>query len=190
MFDPQLAGYWGSTDLDRATEAFVEIVRANAPKSTGVKISLLDAGREVELRRRLPAGFACTPATTSTTGVDRGDGSITATRLLGIFATPIARRARAALSALDEAIVRATRHFRATVPCRGPVRGPTYAYKRGSCSSPTQRFQSHFRMLGGAESARSVCTLRASWNSRSAGLIVDQEAPRAGRASVRHGGIV
>ena len=30
MFDPQLAGYWGIGDLDRATETFVEIVRASA----------------------------------------------------------------------------------------------------------------------------------------------------------------
>ena len=45
MFDPQLVGYWGSTDLDRATETFIEIVTANAAKIEGVKISLLDARR-------------------------------------------------------------------------------------------------------------------------------------------------
>ena len=56
MFDPQLAGYWGSDDLDAATETFVAIVRANVAKIDGIKISLLDAQREVDLRRRLPDG--------------------------------------------------------------------------------------------------------------------------------------
>ena len=40
MFDPQLTGYWGSSDLDRATETFAEIVRDNAAKIDGVKISV------------------------------------------------------------------------------------------------------------------------------------------------------
>ena len=56
MFDPQLAGYWGSSDLDAATDAAVAIIAANAGKVDGVKISLLDKEREIAMRRRLPAG--------------------------------------------------------------------------------------------------------------------------------------
>src|SRR5882724_6325674 len=56
MFDPALAGYWGSPDLDRATETLVAIVGEHAPKIDGVKISLLDQAREIAMRRRLPLG--------------------------------------------------------------------------------------------------------------------------------------
>jgi hypothetical protein len=180
MFDPQLAGYWGSTDLDRATETFVEIVRANAPKIDGVKISLLDAGREVELRRRLPAGVRVY------TGDDfnypeliAGDGEHHSDALLGIF-DAIAPAARAALSALDDGDrARYEAIFEPTVPLsRHLFAAPTYAYKTGIVFlAYLNGFQSHFRMLGGAESARSVVHLaRVLELADAAGLIVDQEA--------------
>jgi len=54
MFDPALAGYWGSHDLDRATETLLAIVGEYAPKIDGVKISLLDQAREIAMRRRFP----------------------------------------------------------------------------------------------------------------------------------------
>src|SRR2546428_5785882 len=54
MFDPALAGYWGSHDLDRATETLLAIVNDYAPKIDGVKISLLDQTREIAMRRRFP----------------------------------------------------------------------------------------------------------------------------------------
>ncbi len=44
MFDPALAGYWGSDDLDAATETFLQVIAAHPDKVDGVKISLLDAG--------------------------------------------------------------------------------------------------------------------------------------------------
>src|SRR5207245_1420521 len=56
MFDPALAGYWGSRDTDRATETLLAIVRDYAPKIDGVKISLLDQAREIAMRRRFPKG--------------------------------------------------------------------------------------------------------------------------------------
>ena len=56
MFDPALRGYWGSDDLDEASEVFLDVVAENAAKVDGVKVSLLDAGREIALRRRLPDG--------------------------------------------------------------------------------------------------------------------------------------
>ncbi len=98
MFDPLLSGYWGSVDLDVATETFVAIVEANVGKIDGVKISLLDAGREVDIRRRLPASVRVY------TGDDfnypeliAGDGAHHSDALLGIF-DAIAPAARAALA--------------------------------------------------------------------------------------------
>ncbi len=187
MFDPQLAGYWGSTDLDAATETFVEIVRANAAKIDGVKISLLDAAREVALRRRLP------PAVRVYTGDDfnypeliAGDGEHHSDALLGIF-DAIAPAARAALGALDDGD--RARYDEILAPTVALSRllfaAPTYAYKTGIVFlAYLNGFQAHFRMLGGAESARSVVHLaRVLELADAAGLILDQElaADRAGR---------
>jgi hypothetical protein len=66
MFDPALAGYWGHRDLDRATDVCLEVIRANAAKVDGIKVSLLDDAREIAMRARLPAACACTRATIST----------------------------------------------------------------------------------------------------------------------------
>jgi hypothetical protein len=187
MFDPQLTGYWGSTDLDVATETFVAIVKANEAKIDGVKISLLDASREVDIRRRLPASVRVY------TGDDfnypeliAGDGEHHSDALLGIF-DAIAPAARAALGALDDGdrarydaifapTVELSRHLFAT---------PTYAYKTGIVFlAYLNGFQDHFRMIGGAESARSIVHLaRVLELADAAGLIVDQEraAERAAR---------
>src|SRR5262249_4114170 len=56
MFDPALAGYWGTRDLDAAMGTAVDILNANAAKVDGVKISLLDASKEIAMRRRLAPG--------------------------------------------------------------------------------------------------------------------------------------
>src|SRR5437667_2050681 len=56
MFDPALAGYWGSTDLDRASEICLQVLAANTSKVDGIKVSLLDKQREIDLRCRLPRG--------------------------------------------------------------------------------------------------------------------------------------
>jgi len=53
-FDPELAGYWGSSDVDIAMGTCLEVVSAHAAKIDGVKISLLDRRREEQLRRKLP----------------------------------------------------------------------------------------------------------------------------------------
>ena len=76
MFDPQLAGYWGTHDLDRAMETFVCLVRDHAARLDGVKISLLDDQREIEMRRRLPAGQRVyTGDDFHYDGLIRGDGT-------------------------------------------------------------------------------------------------------------------
>jgi len=179
MFDPQLAGYWGADDLDAATEHVLAIVREHAAKIDGIKISLLDAGREIALRRRLPAGVRMY------TGDDfhyseliAGDEHGYSDALLGIF-DAIAPAARAALAALDDGdraryaailapTVELSRHIFAA---------PTYAYKTGVVFlAYLNGYQRHFRMIAGAESARSIVHLaRILELADAAGLIVDQE---------------
>src|ERR1700716_1531708 len=101
MFDPALAGYWGSADLDAATATCLAIVAANARKIDGIKVSLLDKDREISLRRALPPGVRMY------TGDDfnypeliLGDEDGASDALLGIF-DAIAPAAAAALAALD-----------------------------------------------------------------------------------------
>ena len=67
MFDPQLSGYWGSTDIPTATRTFLDLVREHSAKVDGVKVSLLSADHEQELRAALPRMFGSTPAMISTT---------------------------------------------------------------------------------------------------------------------------
>src|SRR5262249_48128453 len=49
MFDPQLAGYWGHAELDRAMDVACDVIRRNAAKVDGVKVSLLDKVHEIEM---------------------------------------------------------------------------------------------------------------------------------------------
>ncbi len=53
MFDPALANYWGTQNLDTAMDIAVGIINANVAKVDGVKVSLLDKQREIDMRRRL-----------------------------------------------------------------------------------------------------------------------------------------
>ena len=179
MFDPQLAGYWGAADLDLATEHALAIVHDNAGKIDGIKVSLLDAGREVAMRRRLPANVRMY------TGDDfnypeliAGDDAGYSDALLGIF-DAIAPAARAALAALDAGD--RARYDTILVPTvelsRHIFAAPTYAYKTGVVFlAYLNGYQNHFHMIAGAESARSVPHLaRILELADAAGLIVDQE---------------
>jgi dihydrodipicolinate synthase/N-acetylneuraminate lyase len=162
VFDPALAGYWGSTDLDEATEVFLDVVTANAAQVDGVKVSLLDAGREIALRRRLPDGVRLY------TGDDfnypeliAGDEHGHSDALLGIF-DAIAPAAAAALAALDAGDRAAyDRIFEPTVPlARKLFEAPTFNYKTGIVFLAfLNGHQDHFRMVGGLESARSILHL-------------------------------
>ncbi len=162
MFDPALAGYWGSGDTDRATETLLAIVRDYAPKIDGVKISLLDQAREIAMRRRFPKGVRMY------TGDDfdypttiRGDGERYSDALLGIFDV-IAPVASAALRALDAGdVARYGAILAPTLPLSRHVFGaPTRFYKTGVVfAAYLNGHQSHFRMVGGLESARSVVHL-------------------------------
>ncbi|WP_030869417.1 dihydrodipicolinate synthase family protein [Streptomyces sp. NRRL S-37] len=159
MFDPALEGYWGSSDLDAATGTFLEVIAAHPDKVDGIKVSLLDARREVDLRRRLPQGVRCY------TGDDfhypeliAGDDQGFSHALLGIF-DPLGPLAAEAVRVLDTGN---TEGFRALLD-------PTVALSRHLFQAPTRFYktgvvflawlaghQSHFTMVGGLQSARSL----------------------------------
>ncbi|AKG45228.1 PF06187 family protein [Streptomyces xiamenensis] len=159
MFDPALTGYWGSEDLDVATETFLEIIADHPDKVDGVKVSLLDAGREVALRRRLPQGVRCY------TGDDfhypeliAGDEQGFSHALLGIF-DPLGPVAAQAVRTLDTGD---TAGFRALLDptvelSRHLFQTPTRYYKTGVVFLAwLSGHQEHFTMVGGLQSARSL----------------------------------
>ncbi|MFF0224321.1 dihydrodipicolinate synthase family protein [Streptomyces sp. NPDC004629] len=159
MFDPALDGYWGSADLDAATDTFLEVIAAHPDKVDGIKVSLLEARREVELRRRLPQGVRCY------TGDDfhypeliAGDERGFSHALLGIF-DPLGPLAAQAVRALDTGD---TAGFRALLDptvelSRHLFQPPTRFYKTGVVLLAwLAGHQRHFTMVGGLQSARSL----------------------------------
>jgi hypothetical protein len=162
MFDPALAGYWGSHDLDAAMETALAIIHEHAAKIDGIKISLLDAQREIQMRRRLPPGVRMYSGDDfNYPELILGDDQGYSDALLGIF-DAIAPAASAALQALD---ADDPERFRAilepTVPLsRHIFQAPTYFYKTGVVFlAYLNGHQRHFRMVGGQESARSILHL-------------------------------
>ncbi|WDZ79296.1 dihydrodipicolinate synthase family protein (plasmid) [Ensifer adhaerens] len=157
MFDPQLAGYWGSKDFEPAMQTALAVINANASKVDGIKISLLDKEKEVVMRRRLPVGVKMY------TGDDfnypeliEGDSEGFSHALLGIF-DPLAPAAAYAVERLgdgDRAGFRAT--LDPTVPlARLIFRAPTQYYKTGVVFLAwLNGFQNHFVMLNGAQAMR------------------------------------
>lgn len=162
MFDPALQGYWGYDDHLAAMDICAEIISANAGKVDGIKVSLLDAEKEIMLRRRLPAGVRMY------SGDDfhypdliAGDDLGYSDALLGIF-DPIAPAASAALSALaDNDMVNYQAIFEPSVPLsRHIFKAPTRFYKTGVVfMAYLNGHQDHFIMVGGQQSARSAVHL-------------------------------
>ncbi|MFZ4452797.1 dihydrodipicolinate synthase family protein [Salibacterium aidingense] len=162
MFDPALKGYWGYEDLDKATEVCLKVIQDNVDKVDGIKISLLDKQREIDIRNRLPEGVKLY------TGDDfnypeliKGDEKGYSDALLGIF-DAIAPAASAGLHALDEGNTERYHDILdKTVPlARHIFQKPTFAYKTGVVfMAYLNGHQSHFRMIGGAEGARSIVHL-------------------------------
>ncbi|MGW6947040.1 dihydrodipicolinate synthase family protein [Streptomyces xanthophaeus] len=179
MFDPELAGYWGHDDLDLATDVFLKIIAESAEKVDGIKVSLLDAEREVDIRRRLPPGVRCY------TGDDyhypqliAGDGELASDALLGIFdpIAPIAARAAIALDGGDPAGFREL--LDPTVPLsRHLFAPPTRFYKTGVVLLAwLAGYQEHFTMVGGLQSARSLPHLATAYElADGLGLFPDPE---------------
>ncbi|MFB6636156.1 dihydrodipicolinate synthase family protein [Streptomyces chartreusis] len=159
MFDPALEGYWGSSDLDTATDTFLEVIAAHPDKVDGIKVSLLDAAREIDIRRRLPQGVRCY------TGDDfnypeliAGDEKGFSHALLGIF-DPLGPLAAEAVRVLDTGDVTGFRELLdPTVELsRHLFQAPTRFYKTGVVFLAwLAGHQSHFTMVGGLQSARSL----------------------------------
>ncbi len=187
MFDPALAGYWGAGDLDAAMDVCLHIMGDHAAKIDGIKVSLLDKDREIAMRRRLP------PNVRMYTGDDfnypeliRGDAQGYSDALLGIF-DAVAPAASAALQALDAGdLDRYEAILAPTLPLsRHIFKAPTYYYKTGVVfMAYLNGQQSHFHMVGGQQSARSIPHLAELFAlADKAGLLRDPELA-AGR--MRH----
>jgi uncharacterized protein DUF993 len=159
VFDAQLRGYFGSTDAASAADVVVRIIEENADRVRGIKMSLLDAAAEVDLRARLPHGVAMF------TGDDyhyvdlvAGDGERSSHALLGAFAAigPLAASAIARLDAGDPEGYR--RLLGPTEPLsRHVFAAPTSYYKTGiAFLSWLNGHQPAFSMVGGLHSGRSL----------------------------------
>jgi hypothetical protein len=159
MFDPALKGYWGSNDIATAMDTVLAIIRDNAGKIEGIKISLLDAQWEIAMRRRLPDGVMMfTGDDFNFDALIAGDGTHHSHALLGIF-DPIAPAAAAALAALASGDVASYNRIMApTIPLSREIfRAPTRHYKAGVIFIAwLNGHQSHFVALAGLQSARSV----------------------------------
>ena len=166
MFDPALAGYWvgaagrgSDPDHARAMDVCANVVAANAAKIDGIKISLLDADKEIALRARLPAGVRMyTGDDFNFAALIGGDARGHSDALLGIFdaIAPVASAALTALANGDRARFDAL--LAPTVPLsRHVFAAPTRFYKTGVVFMAwLNGHQSHFTMVGGQQSARSL----------------------------------
>jgi len=187
MFDPALAGYWGTSDLDAAMEVCLDVIRENSSKVDGIKISLLDAQREVDMRRKLPAGVRMyTGDDFNFAELIQGDANEHSDALLGIF-DGIAPVASSALQALDVGDVdRYNALLGPTVPLsRHIFKRPTHAYKTGIVFlAYLNGHQSHFRMLGGAEGARTAVHLGELIRLADAAQLIEDADRAAERAKI------
>lgn len=165
MFDPALAGYWGTKDVDAAMDTAIGIIAAHPDKVDGIKISLLDKEKEIAMRRRLPPGVRMyTGDDFNYAELIAGDGfgdeptHGQSDALLGIF-DAIAPAASAALGALAQGN---TEKFHT-------ILGPTVPLSRHIFAAPTRFYktgvvfmawlnghQKHFTMVGGQQSTRSL----------------------------------
>jgi hypothetical protein len=177
MFDPALAGYWGSTDLDVVASVVLDLIREHAGRVDGIKVSLLDSDREVARRAALPPGVRLY------TGDDYhypelvlGDGVRYSDALLGVL-DAIARPFAAALARLDAGDPAGYLDLlRPTVPlARHIFAPPTFHYKTGlAFLAWLNGDQSHFVLLDGLESARDKAYLaRLVELAEAAGVLVD-----------------
>jgi hypothetical protein len=159
MFDPQLCGYWGSERFEEALETVLTIIGENRDKVEGIKISLLDNAKEVELRKRLPEGVLCyTGDDFNYADLIEGDGERYSHALLGIF-DAVAIPASLALSALAAGdVIRFRAIIEPTVPLsRCIFEAPTQYYKAGVVFLAwLNGHQDHFMMPAGMQSARGI----------------------------------
>lgn len=180
MFDPALRGYWGVDGAAKAVDTVAQLLADHADRIDGIKVSVLDADLEIELRRRVPVGVRVY------TGDDfhyvdliAGDGETHSDALLGAFAA-IAPFASAALLRLDaddvdgfRKILRPTERLSRLV-----FAAPTQYYKVGvAWLSYLDGLQDNFRMLAGFETGRPLAHLgELVVEANRIGLFSDPEA--------------
>jgi hypothetical protein len=184
MFDPALTGYWGDADLDRASDTAIAIINANAGHIDGIKVSLLDKDREIELRRRLD------PKVRMYTGDDfnyaeliEGDARGHSDALLGIF-DAIAPAASAALSALGRGDHQRFHEILAPTVAlsRHIFKAPTRFYKTGVVFlAYLNGLQDHFTMLGAQQGCRSIAHLAELFRLADRAGLLDDPAQAARR---------
>ncbi|MEF9602616.1 dihydrodipicolinate synthase family protein [Paracoccus sp. PXZ] len=159
MFDPALAGYWGSKDVAAASGLVLDLIAANPAKVDGIKISLLDRAHEEAFRARLPAGVRLyTGDDFNYAALIAGEGRHHSHALLGIFAA-IAPAAAQALEALAQGDMdRYERLLAPTVPLSREIfRAPTRFYKAGIVFLAwLNGWQRHFVMPAGLQSSRDI----------------------------------
>lgn len=159
MFDPKLKNYWGSSDLNKAMDVCLQMIEENVDKIDGIKLSLLDKQKEIDMRNRLPESVKMyTGDDFNYAELIAGDDENYSHALLGIF-DPIAPIAAKAMTNLDNGDVDSFRELlEPTVPLsRHIFQTPTYNYKTGVVFlSYLNGHQNHFRMLNGAENHRSI----------------------------------
>ena len=185
MFDPALEGYWlggaerrgGAPGYTAAMDVCLDVIRRNAAKVDGIKISLLDKDKEIAMRRRLPKGVRMyTGDDFNFAELIEGDAEGHSDALLGIF-DAIAPAASAALGALA-AGDRGSYHelLAPTVPLsRHIFRAPTRFYKTGVVFMAwLNGHQDHFVMVGGQQSARNLLHFAELFRlADAAGLLAD-----------------
>jgi hypothetical protein len=185
MFDPALAGYWGTKDAGAAMDTVLGIIGAHASKVDGIKISLLDKDKEIAMRRRLPANVRMyTGDDFNYAELIAGDGRGAeavhgkSDALLGIFDAI----APAAGAALEELAMGHLDRFHA-------ILGPTVPLSRQIFAAPTRFYktgvvfmawlnghQSHFTMVGGQQSARSLLHFAELFRLADAANLLEQPA--------------
>jgi hypothetical protein len=183
MFDPALAGYWGTSDVDAAMDTALGIIAAHSGKIDGIKISLLDKDKEIAMRRRLPPGVRMyTGDDFNYAELIAGDGVGSqpthrqSDALLGIF-DAIAPAASAALAELAHGNLE---KFHA-------ILGPTVPLSRHIFAAPTRFYktgvvfmawlnghQNHFIMVGGQQSTRSLPHLAELFRLADAANLLEQ----------------
>ena len=168
-FDPELEGYFGAVDWQRAATVLLQIIAEHSDRVAGVKMSLLNAESEVFVRERLPEGVRMFTGDDFNYvgligGSDVPDAPQPASQgghsdaLLGAFAA-LAPVASAAIQALDAG--RPDEYLRILGPTeelsRQVFAAPTYYYKTGvAFLSWLNGHQPAFQMVGGLHGTRSL----------------------------------
>jgi hypothetical protein len=157
MFDPALKGYWSTEDFTAGMTTCLGVIKDNAAKVDGIKVSLLDAKKEVTMRRLLPESVKMyTGDDFNYADLIAGDKKGYSHALLGIF-DAIGPAASLALSALAKGnLDKFHKLLEPTVPLSRLIfSAPTQYYKTGIVFLAwLNGHQDHFVMVAGAQSAR------------------------------------